>query len=190
MKKNSENQPNQRESASPLKIYTMSEKRINEILDRYWTGETSLEEEADLRKYFAQSDLPAEHEQFRTLFGFYAKEAERQMPEGEVRSTQSAVRSQITRAHSFTRSILIASIAAAFALLISFSIFFTPQQQDHNHISLTADSFDDPEEAYEAARKALLLVSARLNAGKKFQQEFRPIRRVSEILYPKMSKSP
>lgn len=176
----------------------MSEKRINEILNHYWAGESSLEEEVVLKQYFAQGELPAEHERYRALFSFYAKEEKRQMRGGEVREfVSSEVQQPISpsfekpqdRSRSLTHSSLF-FLAAAFALLISLSIFLMPQPQDPNHISLTADTFEDPEEAYQEARKALLLVSARLNSGRKFQQELRPIRRVSEMLYSNKKQTP
>lgn len=164
----------------------MEEKMINEILERYWAGGSSLEDEAVLRKYFQQKSLPAEHEPYRSLFGYFAQEANRQMPERADRSFDQQKPlsvAKVSRSRSLTRSFFLTAIAASFALLISLSIFFIPQQQDNNHISLTADTFDDPEEAYREARKALLMVSAQLNSGRKFQQELKPIRRISEILY-------
>lgn len=176
----------------------MSEKEIDDILARYWAGESSLEEEAVLKQYFAQSDLPAEHFRYRPLFGFYAKESIRQMaePVRKFESSDFEPQQPITRSHSFSRShslthsFFIMAIAATFALLISLSIFFTPKQQDQDHIVLTADTYEDPDKAYQEARKALLLISAKLNAGNKFQQELRPIRRVSEIFYPQKQATP
>jgi hypothetical protein len=168
----------------------MEEKMINEILERYWAGESSLEDEAMLREYFQHKSLPAAHERYRSLFGYFTQETNRQMPERTDRSFDqpkplpvAKVSRSRSLTHSLPRSLFITAIAASFALLISLSIFFTPQQQDKNHISLTADTFDDPEEAYREARKALLMVSAQLNSGRKFQQELKPIRRISEILY-------
>ena len=38
----------------------MDYKYINQLLDRYWKGETSLEEEEILRAFFSQDELPAE----------------------------------------------------------------------------------------------------------------------------------
>ena len=38
----------------------MDYKYINQLLDRYWKAETSLEEEEILRAFFSQDELPAE----------------------------------------------------------------------------------------------------------------------------------
>ena len=38
----------------------MDYKYINQLLERYWNCETSLEEEGILRAFFSQKDVPAE----------------------------------------------------------------------------------------------------------------------------------
>ena len=38
----------------------MDYKYIEQLLERYWNCETSLEEEAILRMFFSQDDIPAE----------------------------------------------------------------------------------------------------------------------------------
>lgn len=46
----------------------MDYKYINQLLERYWAAETTLEEEDILRTFFSQIDIPAELEQYRPLF--------------------------------------------------------------------------------------------------------------------------
>lgn len=48
----------------------MDYKYINQLLDRYWQGETTLEEEAILRTFFSQEDIPAELQQYAPLFRY------------------------------------------------------------------------------------------------------------------------
>lgn len=47
---------------------TMDYKYINQLLDRYWQGETTLEEEQILRSFFSQLCVPEELAKFRPLF--------------------------------------------------------------------------------------------------------------------------
>ena len=54
----------------------MDYKYIEQLLDRYWTAETTLEEEGILRAFFSQKDIPADLEQYRALFTYEAKEKE------------------------------------------------------------------------------------------------------------------
>lgn len=46
----------------------MDYKYIEELMERYWVAETTLEEEQILRTFFSQKDLPAEMEALRPLF--------------------------------------------------------------------------------------------------------------------------
>ena len=46
----------------------MDYKYINQLLERYWAAETTLEEEEILRTFFSQTLIPAELEQYRPLF--------------------------------------------------------------------------------------------------------------------------
>ena len=53
----------------------MDYKYINQLLDRYWKGETSLEEEEILRAFFSQDELPAELKPYQALFSYEMGEA-------------------------------------------------------------------------------------------------------------------
>lgn len=46
----------------------MDYKYINQLLERYWDGKTTLEEEEILRTFFSQIDIPEELEKYRPLF--------------------------------------------------------------------------------------------------------------------------
>ena len=43
-------------------------KYIEQLMERYWNAETTLEEESILRTFFSQKDIPAEMEYMRALF--------------------------------------------------------------------------------------------------------------------------
>lgn len=46
----------------------MDYKYIEQLLDRYFSAETTLEEESILRSFFSQENIPAEMQQWRALF--------------------------------------------------------------------------------------------------------------------------
>lgn len=48
----------------------MDYKYIEQLLERYWNCETSLEEEKILRTFFSQKDIPARLLKYRDLFGY------------------------------------------------------------------------------------------------------------------------
>lgn len=46
---------------------------IKQLLDRYWNGTTTLEEERILRAFFSQKDLPQEFAMYRDIFAYEAQ---------------------------------------------------------------------------------------------------------------------
>jgi hypothetical protein len=46
----------------------MDYKYIEQLLERYWDAETTLEEENILRTFFSQKDIPADMEKYRDVF--------------------------------------------------------------------------------------------------------------------------
>lgn len=52
----------------------MDYKYINQLLERYWRCETSLEEEDILRAFFCQDNIPAELLRYKALFAYEEQE--------------------------------------------------------------------------------------------------------------------
>ncbi len=52
----------------------MDYKYINQLLERYWDCQTTLEEEAILRSFFSQDDIPASLLPYRSLFVYERSE--------------------------------------------------------------------------------------------------------------------
>lgn len=52
----------------------MDYKYINQLLERYWNGETSLEEENILRSFFSQEEVPAALKVYQRLFLYEQRE--------------------------------------------------------------------------------------------------------------------
>lgn len=55
-------------------MQNMDYKYIEQLLERYWNCQTSLEEEAILKAFFSQSDVPAELAKYKPLFAYAATE--------------------------------------------------------------------------------------------------------------------
>ncbi len=53
----------------------MDYKYIEQLLERYWECQTTLEEEAILRAFFSQDDVPASLLCYRSLFAYEQKES-------------------------------------------------------------------------------------------------------------------
>ena len=52
----------------------MNEQKIHELLQRYFDGATSLNEERELQRFYAGKDIPDALKPFQPLFAFFAEE--------------------------------------------------------------------------------------------------------------------
>lgn len=55
-------------------------KDIDNILEKYFEGESSLEEEKILRDYFGQKDIEERHKIYAPMFNFFTEEREETLP--------------------------------------------------------------------------------------------------------------
>lgn len=58
----------------------MDYKYIEQLMERYWRAETTVEEENILRAFFSQEEVPAEMVAYRPLFAYVAREKTTDMP--------------------------------------------------------------------------------------------------------------
>lgn len=155
----------------------MNYKYIEQLLDRYWQAETSLEEEQILRTFFAQKDVPAALAPYKSLFAYTGQQAAQHLGEDFDRRVLAAIDEadttetvatapkrvkigHITLANRL-RPLYRAAAAVAIVTLLGTaaqqSFVSRPAQSgewDYNTAAYK-DSYDDPQRAYEAGMKAL-----------------------------------
>jgi hypothetical protein len=52
--------------------------RIEQLIDKYFEGQTSIAEERELKAYFSSSDVAQHLEQYRDVFGYFTQAKEQQ----------------------------------------------------------------------------------------------------------------
>lgn len=136
----------------------MDSKRIEELLNKYWNCETSLEEEQQLRAYFSGSDIPESLKETAALFQYF--EQTRQQTLNDLSVEQHVLHKARTPEKGKMVKLFYNSmrIAAGLAVLIMAGWFVhkeirstTPQEM--------VDTYDDPKLAFEETKKALLMIS-------------------------------
>lgn len=145
----------------------MDYKMIQKYLEKYWEGETTLEEEATLKAYFNSDSVHPAFEKEAELFRFYQSESKLEM--NEIAFEEKVIKQIETpnnvRAmrHRLTRW----SVGIAASLLLLLAVYPSLQKDfelDKPSIAME-DTYKTPEEAYAATKKALMLVSRKLNKG-------------------------
>ncbi|HNP19399.1 MAG TPA: hypothetical protein PKL31_13260 [Fulvivirga sp.] len=151
----------------------MDSSRIDKLLEKYWEGETSLEEEKELKDYFASGEVEARFNSVAPLFNYYKEEAnvgldtffdERMIAKLEKTETKRKVQKPGRMVELFSN---IAKVAAV-GLIVIVAGYFIRQEMKKDEIKpYLTDTFDDPQKAFEETKKALELISRNFNKGRK-----------------------
>ena len=129
---------------------------IEELLAKYWNGETTLEEEKAIKAHFAQNpSLSEDGKYFRML----AKNKEVSMP-AKQRKKQPSWMS-----------------AAAVVLIGVATALFVVQNQNNDPYAI-----EDPERALEMTRSLLIMVGSELNEGQTHTMDLAKINKAKEEL--------
>lgn len=147
----------------------MDYKYIEQLIERYWACDTSLEEERILHTFFSQKEVPAELEKYRALFGEGQAEAmparlsdgfeDRilEMVEGR-KPGHARVIAIRQRMMPLFRAVAIVAIILTLGNVANVSIQRQQRDSDINYASYQ-DTFSDPATAYDKVENALELVS-------------------------------
>jgi outer membrane protein assembly factor BamE (lipoprotein component of BamABCDE complex) len=137
------------------------ESRIEELKQKYWEGNTSLDEEAELKSYYAHhKTMGAEARYFDTLSKAKDVHSSVPFPHPEKRHKMAWM--------AMAASVLIGALALA--------VFMQPKVEEDPFM------IDDPKLAYEITRNAMMMMSSGLNQGAVATTELSKINKVEEIL--------
>lgn len=131
----------------------------DKLLEKYFEGQSSIQEEKSLKEYMNGQNVAAKHEPYKSIF---IDQDWNTLPEMEADPFAKIDFEVKTKRFNLYR---ISSIAAGFLLLI-FAGFFA-FQQDKQQLEFDLSSFEPEteEEAYEQTLMALEMLSAKLNNG-------------------------
>jgi len=163
----------------------MKEEELKKLIEKYYNGESTEDEEMALRVHFRQNDIPEEYEPEKAIFGYYAEGAVPEPSEGfEYRILAGidiyANKSGSQKIRKFLLPIL--STAAGLLILTGSYIFFL-------HKAEPRDTFTDPKLAYSETMKILMEVSSQLNHGAKALEPVGKINKMTFKSFESINKS-
>jgi hypothetical protein len=153
------------------------EDKIADLLEIYFEGETSLEEEKVLKTYFQQSEIDDKFRRYQPLFVVLKNEKALEMrPTVSINLNKTIEQKQdahlVKPFFRIQKRVVQIAAAAAIILAVSLVTFMNwenpkkPQTlAQHNPKHLIFDENDDPQLAFEAAQKALMLISKKMQKG-------------------------
>lgn len=148
----------------------MKEDTIRHLLEKYYSGETDVNEEKILEDYFMHDEVSAEFSVDKEVFFHLAemkKNDEITFPVGMEKRISDNIdmwekQSKANKPRYYTLYRYVSGIAAAVVILIGISVFM-PKNQDDS--AVIKDTFDNPQEAYLATENALQLFAEAFNKG-------------------------
>lgn len=156
----------------------MKTKEVKDLLQRYFNGETSLEEEQKLEAYFQAGNVADELKQYTEFFGGISELAE--VP-GEATIEEDVMDYILENEHrekSKYRQMwrMVTGIAASVVIVLGGILFYEQQQKPYE------DTFDSPEAAYACAAQTMKYVSAKYNKGLEELSQFDKLETATEPL--------
>lgn len=148
----------------------MDLKKIRTLLEKFYNGESTLNEEKILREYFSNELIDSEFVADKDIFLYqtYENENLKGIPDisNEIWNSLSNTDDyKIKTNNNLTYFYL--RIAASIIILIGSFFLLKNQVFNKKQDIQFADTFDNPEIAYQQAKEALLYVSEVLNTGAK-----------------------
>lgn len=133
----------------------MDSDKINELLQKYWQAETSLEEERLLREFFASEPIPEGLSETASLFQYFAIEKRITLKDD---SFDKNIRHQIKPKGKIISIAQMARIAAGLLVVVA-ATFFIREEVRKAYPDEPEDTYSDPQMAFEETKKALMMIS-------------------------------
>jgi hypothetical protein len=133
----------------------MKSKHLDELITKYWDGETSIDEERQIRKHLHEMTDP-EYDEIRTLFEFFSNEREVIYEKPLVIKKVKVIK---------VNFIKIIAVAASIILLIGAGYLFFEQYNTVQTKTTATTEINDPEEALRITKEALALLSENFEKG-------------------------
>lgn len=147
----------------------MDYKIIESLLERYFDGASSLEEERQLQQFFVGMDVPEHLKMYQPLFQYFEVGKTAKIPADFDQKLLSKL--QLPETQAVVKKLPVFTVwrvAAAVLLLAGVTYFLTTlKTPSSTEIDWSKYEPKDPKEAYEKTMAALALVSEKMNDGKK-----------------------
>ncbi|MDF1696487.1 MAG: hypothetical protein P1U56_11665 [Saprospiraceae bacterium] len=154
--------------------------QIDDILEKYWAAETSLDEEMTLKTYFSKDDIDEKHLPYQSMFNLYEIKStsstdldiEAILSENSVKDEQLVIGSRLIPGERKTKVFSLqkwaTAIAAVFVLgFATISLMNQTNTTKYKGQATVIDSDAEAQEAYEITKEALAFLSKNMNKGSK-----------------------
>ena len=139
----------------------MELKQVEQLLNKYWEGETSLTEEKQLQQFFSYGEVPAHLLVYRDLF--VSQEITLNPDLGL--DFDREVLDKLNASENSTRWNFVRIAAIGLILIVTSIGLFKLDSTTNTQPVAQMDTFNDPEEALAETKKAFAMISVAFNKG-------------------------
>jgi heme/copper-type cytochrome/quinol oxidase subunit 2 len=125
--------------------------KIEKLLQKYFDGETSTNDEKELRIYFLSENVAHHLMQYKVMFAYYQKERELIYNKTFIKNSNN------------TKNIWI-SVAATVVIALGFCTYYSLNEVESTK-NMALGTYENPEKAFEETQKALAMLSTNVNVG-------------------------
>lgn len=166
----------------------MDSEKIDDLLKRYWSCETTVAEEQQLQAYFSEGKFPEHLQDTASLFRYFGEHRKKSIPDASFDSTlKKKLRG---RGKAATLVFNTMRIAAGIVVLLV-AVWLVRTELRKSSPAEMADTYDDPKLAFEETKKALMMISKsfgtaeehakKINVFNDAQQEVRKDEKKNEL---------
>jgi hypothetical protein len=164
----------------------MKEEELKRLVEKYYNGESTEEEEKTLRDFFRKNNVPEGYEAEKEIFNYFNGPSDIPEPSVDFEARILAgidASVKVTGTQKTRRNIISIMSAAAGLILLAGSYFLFVKKSE------TTDTFRDPNIAYAETVKILRDVSFQLNHGVRVLEPVSKINKVKVKSIETMNKS-
>lgn len=138
----------------------MDSNKLSSLLDKYYAGESSEAEEAQLREALKQPSVDESLKEHAQLFAFFEAEKDA-LTLGADFDAQLKQRLKQESSHKGFQWNFYLRIAATVLLAFTVGLLLYKNPKEVS----PEDTYQDPQKAYEETKKALMYLSSKINEG-------------------------
>lgn len=141
----------------------MNLQKIENLIKKYENGETSIEEEQQLKAFFLFEDVPIHLRSYSDIFTFFDISGKEKItnPDFDAEFLKAIEADKVVPIAATGKRKIYTLVAMAATVLLLVGLYFKYSATE----TMYQDTFEDPKLAYAETKKVLMMVSGNLNDG-------------------------
>jgi len=161
--------------------------KIEQLLEKYWRCETSLEEENELKTYFSGNEVSEDLKETAILFKYFDAQKKINISKVDFDNRVKAGVAPVDKGKVIKMVFTTAKIAAGVLVLVA-ATYLVRQEIRKSYPEEVVDTYSDPQLAFEETKKALMMISKTFGKAKQEAGKITVFNEAEEIIQNGVTK--